>query len=377
MYFLKNVIARNSFLICLAAFSLSGCKVRSFKKTSGLDTVEIPQTEVKNQGYANLCWAYATVGFMESYALLNKGVEINLSEEFYLFYRTANDFYNLTQDYNGNEIRYEYVQVDESDVLNIGFNISKEFGAIPESVWNFKFDNPAGLSSANVMENVRKKFVQFYRGKKKGSVTLEQIVREVMVGQNAFPSEPPTSFAFKGKNYSGKQFLREALGFNPDGFQRFDIPAGDKKQFDLAILRIKHALARGLTVPLGFSVYKGVPQYELKNASIPFLGLRAIAGHAVLITDFVNKADLYPGALSVEEIKKAVKLPTSELSYFLVKNSYGAEGTSHPRGGYSNIDLEYLLPQLKSGHLSFYALKEFEEINERSEVQVNKKVSSD
>lgn len=359
----------------LVALAATGCK-----RLSGASTrsVEIPQTSVRDQGNAGFCWAYSDQAFIESYMLAKKGVPIDLSEEMFAFYRTAWDLFNLTLDSDGDDIAdTDACSLNQGDLLNVGFNLAKELGVIPESAWSIKFNDSTGFNADTVHNNIKRRFLNYVKGRKKGSVTLEEIVSKVMVGPGVYPSAPPASFVVDGRTYTGPSYLAEYIGFNPNEFKRYNLYNLSQTELDMRIMHIKRTLARGYTVPIGIGVFGDVPYFELAGTGKTAADLRFDGGHAILITDFVNKGGR-PGAMSVGEIQNEVMRPSSELAYFVVKNSWGQTNQpSSQKPGYSAIDREYLLEQAKVFRgFAVYLPKSVDSIDPNSLVEVSTRVSN-
>ncbi len=138
----------------LSVLATAGCRLFLPGRTS-VDSEEIPQTGPRHQGNAGFCWAYANQAFIESFMLARKGIEIDLSEEMFAFYRTARDLFDLTQAADGDTIWPERSTCEQIDVLNLGFNVAKDFGVIPESAWSVKFNDSTGLNADAVHSNIK------------------------------------------------------------------------------------------------------------------------------------------------------------------------------------------------------------------------------
>ncbi len=130
-YFIKLPLSKVAFLLpifslnCLSAcgpqdnqMSLIFKNEKSNANSSGLNTVDIPQTAVRNQGRFGICWSYGTIGLLESVFKNRTQKEVDLSEEAVVFFHMAEGLLALFQ---------------TSDVVTIISVLSK--GAFPEG-WN-------------------------------------------------------------------------------------------------------------------------------------------------------------------------------------------------------------------------------------------------
>lgn len=322
---------------------------------SSVETVELPQTEIEDQMKVGFCWAYAGTGLVESETKRNLGLELNLSEEALGFYRMAEGLYYWTQNVRGQDLLSVIAQDSmqgwllSSNEVPDTFKLIEKYGVVPESVWNVKFtqnDTTDKLVKA-VRRAMNKKVFNTTNPK---TITVEEIISDVLLAPGAWPSEPPRTFVFNNKTYSPQSLLAE-LKFTPSMFK----PVTVETPADLGklIAASKRALVRGITVPLGFPVnFDRLKADRFTGAGVnlntPENFFRD-GGHAVLIDDFINRGGR-EGAIPLAEALTEFLKPTSELDYFIFKNSWGKDAETNEAGipisgsltGYYKMDLDYL-----------------------------------
>ena len=180
------------------------------------------------------------------------------------------------------------------------------------------------------------------------NVTQEMIF-DLLASQGAYGSRPPTSFTYVEPNgesraVTARDFARDIIGFNPDDFT-YMIP---DSQIDYAkiVTATKLALARGLDVPLSYTIYAGATNrwdasYSAKNLDPAHLEVDG--GHAVLITDFVNVGGR-PGAMPNSQLQTELNKAPTDLDYLVIKNSWDTALQSPllRLPGYFTVDQSYV-----------------------------------
>lgn len=322
---------------------------------SGTKTVEIPQSEIEDQMKVGFCWAYAGTGLVESEVKRQSGIQLNLSEEALGFYRMAEGLYYWTQNLQGQELLSTIAQdtmqgwLLSSDEVPDTFKLISKYGVVPESAWNIKFTKSE--TTDKLVKAVRRAMnKKVFNATDTKKITVEEIIRDVLLAPGAWPSEPPRSFTFEAATYSPLSFLAK-LKFDAGLFK----PVTVETPADLTklIAASKRALVRGLTVPLGFPVnfdrlkadrFTGVG-VNLNNHANFFRD----GGHAVLIDDFINVGGR-EGAIPLAEALTEFLKPPTDLDYLVFKNSWGKEAETNEAGipisgsltGYYKMDYDYL-----------------------------------
>lgn len=355
--------------VCLSlAVALASCGRQSphGKQESGrstVTTVGLPVTPVDNQGRFGVCWAYGTVGLVESELKKSSGKTINLSEEALAFYFLSEHITKIIRDSGSfvkffeatsrglNEGYFSRIAADKKQPGQLdAFDLIARYGLVPETSWNFKITS--GAQRDELMRNLRRKAIQYLNGRDLRTVTVQEVMEFIMVGDGAFPSKPPDSFRYEGRRFSALQFVREVLKFEPANFVA--IEARSEAELGPWISVVKRALAQGYTVPFGFPInVSRINGNAFGSDGVSLDDARAFAadgGHLVLLTDFVN-AGGREGQVTPDELARELARPPSDLDYLRFKNSWGIGAKTDGEGraislsqdGYYSLTRGYLV----------------------------------
>lgn len=343
-------VVKNSVVATAMSLLLGACGVQQTNSTT--DSVDIPQTSVKNQMKIGFCWAYAITGLLESNYLVQSEKKLNLSEEAIGYYRIRQDLKHLADQYlKGNESflslskkveknSFEgwYVLLSEDDRAVVGMKDGMQlvdaYGVVPETVWSIKFKDLDKKKA--FIKRLRAKFLDLVEYK--NGVVTEDELDALLASNDLFGSKPPQKFVVDGVEMTAQDFTTSVLGFKSTDYATMS--ASTSEQANILIDKMKEVLAKGVNVPLSFGVKfpklkDGVFDYEAHDDEYYKLysprywheydkGFNG--GHAVLVTDFVNIGGK-EGALSEKELERELRKPASELSYMLFKNSWGGSKT--------------------------------------------------
>jgi hypothetical protein len=359
-----------------------GCGPAHKPEMSQTDSVEIPQTPVENQFQIGFCWAYATIGLIESDYKVRTGQELQLSEEALGYYRMLEGLYYLSQNLPAQEILSALLDdtfqgwVLKSDEVPDSFDLVRTYGIVPESAWSPKFKDPDRVE--RMVRAIRRSMAELvYASSNPRAISRAQIEKLVLLAKGGWESAPPQEFAVDGEVHTPLSYLR-AVGFQPDQFE--SVVTSRPSDVNRVIAAAKRALVRGYSVPLGFPVnfdrldadtFSG-KEVDLLNGDNFFRD----GGHAVLVDDFVNLGGRQ-GALPLQDLQQEFLRPASELAYLVFKNSWGIDAETNESGslisgssdGYYKMDKEYLV-----GSANLAVRPEFEGI---LEVVVPKDIAED
>lgn len=339
---------------------------------SSLETVSIPQTDVRDQGRFGICWAYGTTALIESELLRINNTTVDISEEALAFEHMAEALRAQFAVMNSSDLlefmmrgqvpegwvtrttkelasMYEdspYVQHDALALIKI-------HGAVPESAWSFKIKTLEQKNQliAAVRQNLRKAMDAGHIIQK---LTIEQIKDLILVGRygTAFPSRPPSYFQWQGEFITAQAFATDVLKFNADNWEALAI----RKEDDIPsfVQAVKETLARGHSVPLAFPInidrISGDSfRADNNTKDYSWANYGRDGGHLVLVTDFINKGGSR-GAVSEAALKLELAKPAEELDALLFKNSWGVGAKTNENGvpvgmsadGYYRMEMGYI-----------------------------------
>jgi hypothetical protein len=350
-------------LSLLISLGGAGCGLPD-RDTNQTKSVEIPQSPVKSQGKIGFCWSYATIAFLESLALKKNGEMLNLSEEALGFYRMAEELLALSRKYDASELGTpELVEAKVFEGLegwdltfNTAYNpgvkvdgsleLVRAYGVVPESEFPFKFQTAEQTSG--FFKTVFDGFAALMNQYGKGHVTKEMVF-DLLASKDAYGTRPPASFLQvtadgQRQRITAQSFAADFIGFTPDDYT-YMIP-DSAIGYNQLVKAIKLTLARGITVPLSYTIFSGQPNSWDGAFSVKGLDpntLKNAGGHAVLITDFVNQGGK-PGVISKAALQAELAKSEDQLDFVVIKNSWSTKYQSpllrYP--GYQIVDQSYL-----------------------------------
>ena len=374
-------------LLTVGPVTFSGCARLPPGHTgrSEIESVEIAQSSVKAQYKIGFCWAYATIGLIESNYKISHGKELNLSEEALGYARMKEEMLqlgaavrsgrtamqealNATQ---GSGLEGWYVRTGDGDRRRDAMELIDDYGLVPEDSWNVKFESAAEVAS------LKNALLQpFYRLLSSTEEISPQAIDKVLTSPGAFPSSPPKSIVFNNVSLSPVTFASQTLQFHSGDY----VSLQSSRAADMPRLMdaMKRMMAAGYSVPLSFAVsfdnldqgFFRAANYELAELDgdqlLASSLLHVVGGHAVLATDFVNRGGqegaLAPAALQVELLKDP-----EEIEYVKFKNSWGTLASTNERGvtvasgsdGYYRMDAGYIKANAAIGRLGVVVLRQF------------------
>lgn len=343
------------------SLTLVGCGALNDSQThhSKAKTVEVAQTEVRDQGRVGFCWAYATTAFVEAKHLKETGEALTLSPEALGFYRMAIGLHQATRAKSAQDLMalvmpggLEGYFVKLPDGGSDALSIINQFGLVPESHWSFKFSGDG--QSEKMMAAMRSGLWvvvrdRLLRGRDASDLTLDEVIEKVMTVRGAYPSRPPVQFEWNGKTISSQSFARDIVSFKSEDYYSFEV--NSSSALDKMIQLSKKALTLGISVPFAYPVNASLMKAELFSGegADSQTDFAKDGAHAVLVTDYVNIGGR-EGAMSELETSQELSKSSTELSYLKFKNSWGKNAKKNESGvviagsetGYYKIDYAYL-----------------------------------
>ena len=188
---------------------------------------EFPITSIKNQYRSGTCWAFGTLGFLESEILRQSGKTYNLCEMFV-----------VNKDYMDNATHYVrmhgFSQISEGGSCDDVLEVIRQYGICPEEAM------PApGSLTGDSLANFTVFFPELETEVRRAIVPDDSIAADVAAAQKAattigasprphwqesvqavidkYVGSCPESFMYEGKTYTPKSFA-ESLGLNLDDY---------------------------------------------------------------------------------------------------------------------------------------------------------------
>lgn len=231
------------------------------QQTKSFEIIEFIKTSpLKDQESSGTCWSFATTSFIETEAIRLGKDTISLSPIFY-----------VTPAYIGKAEKFIEKKgeswFDAGDLTFSVLNGYKEFGAIPEEVYNGIIEGDWQHDHVE-MDNLLYELVASVGTSGYGRIKPHSWRKSVEGVLNAYLGKAPDTFAYRGKQYTPKTFADTFIGINPDDYVEItsysnhkfydkivlDIPANwnDNKYLNLPIEDfesvIDHALKTGYTL---------------------------------------------------------------------------------------------------------------------------------
>lgn len=261
-------------LYALTAEQLAGIKPEFLAGHNSGYTIEVPTTPIRSQCQYGSCWIYGTLADVEAQILREKGVKLDLSEQ-YLILQSLQERIALALASPGK-------QLEEGGLIDIAQRLMETHGMLPASAWQPRVPFESDPHKKRLMSFLQNRIGRFHVDAAKQPGRREKLLAETKADLqailNAYVGEPPKSFTYNGIKFASplafaKEFLpaqsdlvmmqpqREALeesllklkpashGNKPMG------PRGKRSDLTVSIERMEKSivdsLKKGHTVPFG------------------------------------------------------------------------------------------------------------------------------
>jgi len=374
-----------SLTAALMALSSTACLRKHQPAVSKTETVEIPQTSIKNQFAMGLCWSYAALALIESNHKIRTGSELDLSEEALGYVRMRMELADVARKYRNGDMPMEeitkwldgkslegwFVRSPDSSPTLDAMELIDKYGLVPENAWSTKFH------SRDEIQMLKRAISDAFQVLLSSSAPIsDSNLDAVMTADGAFHAAPPQAFIFEGKQFSPQTFARQYLKFQSKDYVLLSArSAADSRSL---INATKKAMAAGFSIPVSFGVsmknlksgFFSAKDFEIReldtNPEILSEIISLNGGHAVVATDFVNKGGR-EGALPQDELLREVAKPADELAYLKLKNSWGAHSSTTENGedvrssndGYYRMDYAYIKAVAAKGKFGVVVPRKF------------------
>jgi len=233
-------------------------------KFTTVDSIGI--TPVKNQNRSSTCWAFSTIGFLESEVLRTKGKVVDLSEMFVVNKTMMDRAVYCIRFYNQPDFAPGGSAYDVLYCLD-------HYGMVPQEAMpgiRYGWSASDTLPVHNELDRVAGGYLKALSGIKKLSPVWKKGLQAVY---DTYLGKCPEEFEYEGKRYTPKSFA-ESLGLKADDYvsltsfthhpfyEKFALEVPDNWRMDQMynvpledLMRvIDHALANGYTLAWGADV---------------------------------------------------------------------------------------------------------------------------
>lgn len=201
------------FLSIIAALMLDSAAVDTAKVEEGwkfttVDSVAI--TPVKDQNRSSTCWAFSTLGFLESEVLRIKGKEVDFSEMFVVSKTMMDRATYCVRLYN--EPRFAPGGSAYDVIYCMG-----HYGLVPQQAMpgiRYGWTKNDTLPVHSELDHVAGGYLKGLSGLKRISPVWREGLQAIY---DTYLGPCPESFEYEGKSYTPQSFV-ESLGLNPDDY---------------------------------------------------------------------------------------------------------------------------------------------------------------
>ena len=181
----------------------------------------VKTTALKNQQSSGTCWSFATTSFIETEALRLGKDSVSLSPIFYVsptYIKKAEKFIQKKGE----------SWFDAGDLTFSVLDAYKEFGAVPEEVYNGIIDKDWQHDHVE-MDNLLYAMVKSVGTSGYGRIKPYSWKKSIKGVLDAYLGTVPNAFIYKGKMYSPTSFAKEFVGINPKDY--IEITSFSHRQF--------------------------------------------------------------------------------------------------------------------------------------------------
>ncbi len=165
------------------------------------DDVEVPHTIVQNQGSSGTCWCFAGTGFVEAEILRQHGVELNLSEMYFVRWAYANKVDRFVHMHGVVNI------AGGGEVCDVLYALN-ENGMITDEAYKGMMPGFSRHSHSE-LQNAIDGYARVVTKKSTGRLLYEIYPQVVESMLDAYLGELPETFEYNGVKYNPKSFAEK------------------------------------------------------------------------------------------------------------------------------------------------------------------------
>lgn len=206
----RLIISAVALLACCAALAQAKINWPDYEFTT---VKENPITPVKDQASSGTCWAFSTIGFVESEIIRINGIKDAAN------YPDLSEFFVVSHSYSDRADKF--IRLDGNLTFSAGseaddvLDVIRDYGMVPQSAMtgmNYGTEKPA----QSELDAVLKAYISAVA--KKPNRTLTTAWKNGFDGiLAAYLGAYPETFKVNGKEYTPESY-RDALKFNPDDY---------------------------------------------------------------------------------------------------------------------------------------------------------------
>lgn len=206
----RLIISAVALLACCAALAQAKINWPDYEFTT---VKENPITPVKDQASSGTCWAFSTIGFVESEIIRINGIKDAAN------YPDLSEFFIVSHSYSDRADKF--IRLDGNLTFSAGseaddvLDVIRDYGMVPQSAMtgmNYGTEKPA----QSELDAVLKAYISAVA--KKPNRTLTTAWKNGFDGiLAAYLGAYPETFKVNGKEYTPESY-RDALKFNPDDY---------------------------------------------------------------------------------------------------------------------------------------------------------------
>ncbi|MBU4443868.1 C1 family peptidase [bacterium] len=179
------------------------------------------------QYQSGMCWCFSTTSFLESELYRIHKKEIKLSELYTVYW----EYIEKARRYIRERGKSEFGEGSESNAV---FRIMKQYGAVPAELYTGLINDKTRHTHTALFEEMQT-YLQYCN--ENDFWEEETALESIKLILNKHIGEPPTTFMFKGKQYTPQKFLKKGLKLKPDDYVEFmstsSLPFYTKGVFDV------------------------------------------------------------------------------------------------------------------------------------------------